>query len=174
MNISWHVDAMRLLGFLGFCLFIFSSVQLNGWQTVQGRWSFLTFIVPYFQQLQKNKNKCLTEVTTGETGPWGVIGKFAECSRRRGHQGLGLGSSPSPSQSVRMCTASHYSSISFCQASTNVLCDMKAIQLNETYRWLPPCDFVVLPFRCQKICCSAVQVFQPARGLVDSFKYHLL
>lgn len=40
----------------------------------------------------------LTYVTAFESGPWGVMGTFAECIGRKGQQRLGLGSSPSPSQ----------------------------------------------------------------------------
>lgn len=88
-----------MLGFLGFCLFIFSSVQLNDWQTVQGRWSFLTSIVPCFQQLQKNKKMAdrshyrsgwpvgchwqicwvLTKERSSGTGAWQQPLTFPEC-----------------------------------------------------------------------------------------------
>lgn len=82
--------------------------------------SWILVACGHVTELQKNKNGWHMSLPV-ESGPWGVIDKFAECTGRRGQQGLGLGSSPSPSQSVRMWAASHYSSISFCQASTNVL-----------------------------------------------------
>lgn len=57
-------------------------------------------------------------VSGGKRGTWVNLLSAQEGEVNRE---LGLGSSPSPSRRVRMWAASHYSSVLFCQASTNVL-----------------------------------------------------
>lgn len=109
----------------------------------------------------EKQQKWLTYVTTGESGPWGFIGKFAECTRRRGQQRLGLGSITSPSQSVRMWPASHYSSISFCQASTNVL---KYVTWKPFSQMKPTGDSYLVNLLC--CCCHCLKTGNSAWAFI--------
>lgn len=59
------------------------------------RWPFIASLSLYpcihsIQSLNRRtkEQKCVTYVSGGESGPWGVMGEFAERTGRRGQRGL--------------------------------------------------------------------------------------